>query len=75
MATVSVEPWQLSEHSELDVHMRLKPGFHIIAPVVTIAAVVEKSVLSQMYFLSDASDTVFPYNRRRLSLDFMTEGF
>ena len=53
----------------------LKPGFHIIAPVVTIAAVVEKSVLSQMYFLSDASDTVFPYNRRRLSLDFMTEGF
>ena len=46
----------------------LKPGFHIIAPVATIAAVVEKRVLTQKYFLSDASDTVFPYDRRCRSI-------
>ena len=46
----------------------LKPGFHIIAPVATIVAVVEKRVLTQKYFLSDASDTVFPYDRRCRSI-------
>ena len=46
----------------------LKPGFHIIAPVATITPVVEKSVLTQMYFLSDASDRMFPYNRRCRSI-------
>ena len=43
------------------VFVTVMPGFHIIAPVATIAAVVEKSVLAQTYFLSDASDRVFPY--------------
>ena len=38
----------------------LKPAFHIIAPVATV---VEKRVLTQMHFLSDASDRVLPYNR------------
>ena len=46
----------------------LKPGFHIIAPVATVVAVVEKRVLTQRYFLSDASDTVFPYDRRCRSI-------
>ena len=46
----------------------LKPGFHIIAPVATVVAVVEKRVLTQKYFLSDASDTVFPYDRRCRSI-------
>ena len=48
----------------------LQPGFHIIAPVATVVAVVEKRVLTQKYFLSDASDTVFPYDRlcRSISL-------
>ena len=42
-----------------------KPGFHImIAPVANVVAIVEKRVLTQRYFLSDASDTVFPYDRR-----------
>ena len=45
-----------------------KPGFHIIAPVATVVAVVEKRVLTQKYFLSDASDTVFPYDRRCRSI-------
>ena len=47
-----------------------KPGFHIIAPVATVVAVVEKRVLTQKYFLSDASDTVFSYDRccRSISL-------
>ena len=46
----------------------LKPGFHIIAPVATVVAIVEKRVLTQKYFLSDASDTVFPYDRRCRSI-------
>ena len=48
----------------------LKPGFHIIAPVATIVAVVQKRVSIQKYFLSDASDTLFPYDRlcRSISL-------
>ena len=46
----------------------LKPGFHIIAPVATVVAVVEKRVLTQKYFLSDASDTVSPYYRRCRSI-------
>ena len=50
------------------VHCFLKPGFHIIAPVATVVAVVEKRVLTQKYFLSDASDTVFPYDRRCRSI-------
>ena len=45
-----------------------KLGFHIIAPVATVVAVVEKRVLTQRYFLSDASDTVFPYDRRCRSI-------
>ena len=45
-----------------------KPGFHIIALVATVVAVVEKRVLTQKYFLSDASDTVFPYDRRCRSI-------
>ena len=45
-----------------------KPGFHIIAPVATVVAVVEKRVLTQKYFLSDASDTVFTYDRRCRSI-------
>ena len=43
----------------------VKPGFHIIAPVATVVAVVEKRVLTQKYFLSDA---VFPYDRRCRSI-------
>ena len=46
----------------------IKPGFHIIAPVATVVAIVEKRVLTQKYFLSDASDTVFPYDRRCRSI-------
>ena len=46
----------------------VKPGFHIIAPVATVVAVVEKRVLTQKHFLSDASDTVFPYDRRCRSI-------
>ena len=46
----------------------LKPGFHIIAPVATVVAIVEKRVLTQKYFLGDASDTVFPYVRRCRSI-------
>ena len=46
----------------------VKPGFHIIAPVATVVAVVEKRVLTQKYFLSDASDTVFTYDRRCRSI-------
>ena len=34
---------------------QVKPGFHIIAPVATVVVVVEKRVLTQKYFLSDAS--------------------
>ena len=45
-----------------------KPGFHIIAPVATVVAIVEKRVLTQKYFLSNASDTVFPYDRRCRSI-------
>ena len=52
----------------LVVPTRLKPGFHIIAPVATVVAIVEKRVLTQKYFLSDASDTVFPYDRRCRSI-------
>ena len=50
--------------------MSVKPGFHIIAPVATVVAIVEKRALTQKYFLSDASDTVFPYDRscRSISL-------
>ena len=47
---------------------KLKPGFHIIAPVATVVAVVEKRVLTQKYFLSDASKAVFPYDRRCRSI-------
>ena len=47
---------------------KFQPGFHIIAPVATVVAVVEKRVLTQKYFLSDASDTVFPYDRRCRSI-------
>ena len=47
---------------------QLKPGFHIIAPVATVVVVVEKRVLTQKHFLSDASDTVFPYDRRCRSI-------
>ena len=50
------------------VRLAFKPGFHIIAPVATVVAVVEKRVLTQKYFLSDASDTVFPYDRRCRSI-------
>ena len=52
------------------LRFEIKPGFHIIAPVATVVAVVEKRVLRQKYFLSDASDTVFPYDRccRSISL-------
>ena len=32
--------------------------------IALVATVVEKRVLPQKYFLSDASDTVFPYDRR-----------
>ena len=46
----------------------VKPGFHIIAPVATVVAVVVKRVLTQKYFLSDASDTVFPYDGRCCSI-------
>ena len=46
----------------------LKPGFHIITPVATVVAIVEKRVLTQKYFLSDASDTMFPYDRRCRSI-------
>ena len=46
----------------------IKPGFHIIAPVATVVVVVEKRVLSKNNFLSDASDTVFPYDRRCRSI-------
>ena len=42
----------------------VKPGFHIIAPVATIATVVEKRVRHKIFVLSDGSDTVFPYDRR-----------
>ena len=48
--------------------MQFKPGFHIIAPVATVVAIVEKRVLTQKYFLSDASDTVFPYDGRCRSI-------
>ena len=48
--------------------VQYKPGFHIIAPVATVVAIVEKRVLTQKYFLSDASDTVFPYDRRCRSI-------
>ena len=34
------------------VFVTVMPSFHIIAPVATIAAVVEKSVLTQIYFLN-----------------------
>ena len=38
----------------------INPGFHNRSrPVATIAAVVEKSVLTQMYFLSDATIECF----------------
>ena len=47
---------------------QIKPGFHVIAPVATIVTVVEKRVLKQKYFLSDANDTVFPHDRRRRSI-------
>ena len=33
-----------------------------------VVAIVEKRVLTQKYFLSDASDTVFPYDRRCRSI-------
>ena len=50
--------------------INVKPGFHIIAPVATVVAVFEKGVLTQKYFLSDASDTVFPYDRLCRSISF-----
>ena len=55
-------------NSESKTRVTPKPGFHIIAPVATVVAVVEKRVLTQKYFLSDASDTVFPYDRRCRSI-------
>jgi len=53
---------------------KLKPGFHIITPVATVVAVIEKGVLTQKYFLSDASDTVFPYDRRCRSISLKLGG-
>ena len=47
------------------LNQTFKPGFHIIAPVATVVAIVEKRVLTQKYFLSD---TVFPYDRRCRSI-------
>ena len=66
--TVGVLVRILSSKWTRKVQCSLKPGFHIIAPVATVVAVVEKRVLTQKYFLSDASDTVFPYDRRCRSI-------
>ena len=62
--------WEISRCHLTDYvkELYLKPGFHIIAPVATVVAIVEKRVLTQKYFLSDASDTVFPYDRRCRSI-------
>ena len=58
-----------NQQQEKNTHTRerilaVKPGFHIIA----VVAVVEKRVLTQKYFLSDASDMVFPYDCRCRSI-------
>ena len=61
---VDSRPYRLRSVGLATEYSYLKPGFHIIAPVATIAIVAEKRVWHKTFVLSDGSDTMFPFDRR-----------